>query len=162
MAGSTNGAPSNTARRVAGGISISGEWFYASGVHLAQWVLCRVSVDIDTAGRPDVRLALLPISDVSISNTWDMVGMEGSGSDSFTVREIFVPDYRTLPVQRMDGSARPWEEGERGYHTFVTSVNRVSIAGPIIGMAQGALGHVLDALAKGKAITGSLYTEAIR
>ncbi|GAA1224331.1 acyl-CoA dehydrogenase family protein [Pseudonocardia alaniniphila] len=162
VSGSTNGASSNTARREPGGIIIDGDWFYASGIHHAQWVLCQVSVDADTAEHPDVRLALLPASDIAINATWDMAGMQGSGSDGFTVRELFVPEYRTLPAWKLSGSNHRWQEGERVYHASVVSLLAISMAGPVIGMAQGALDHVLETLAKGKAITGSVYTDAVR
>jgi 3-hydroxy-9,10-secoandrosta-1,3,5(10)-triene-9,17-dione monooxygenase len=162
LSAAANGAASNTARSAPGGITINGEWRYASGIHHAQWVLCQVSVDTDTASEPDVRLALIPTADIVIKDTWDMAGMEGTGSDSFTVRDTFVPEYRTLPAWKMRGSDQRWREGERVYHAPVSSWLQVSIAGPVIGMAQGALDHVHETLAGGKPITGSLYSDAIR
>jgi 3-hydroxy-9,10-secoandrosta-1,3,5(10)-triene-9,17-dione monooxygenase len=162
VSAATNGAESNTSRSTPGGITVNGEWRYASGIHQAQWVLCRVVVDAGTAPKPDVRLALVPASDIIIKDTWDMAGMRGTGSDSFTIRDAFVPEYRTLPAGKMSGSDQRWQEGERVYHASVPSWLGISIAGPVIGMAQGALEHVLETLAGGKPITGSLHTDAIR
>jgi len=93
----------------------------------------------------------------------DAAGMEGTGSDSFTVRDVFVPEHRVLPVRKkMNGSDQRWQEGERVYYMAVSSMVGISTAGPVIGMAQGALEHVLEMLAGGKPITGSLYTDAVR
>ncbi|WP_433281042.1 acyl-CoA dehydrogenase family protein [Pseudonocardia xinjiangensis] len=161
VSATASGAATNTARSTPDGIRVTGEWRYATGIHQAQWVLCRVSIDAGTAAEPDVRHALIPAADIVIEDTWDMAGMEGTGSDSFTVHDVFVPEYRTLPVPNLRGDQR-WREGERVYHTPVATWLPVSVAGPVIGMAQGALQHVLETLAGGKSITGSLYTDAIR
>jgi 3-hydroxy-9,10-secoandrosta-1,3,5(10)-triene-9,17-dione monooxygenase len=162
VSGSTNGASSNTARRVPGGIIVDGDWFYASGIRHAQWALCTVSIDSGTTEHPDARLAMLPASDFTINTTWDMAGMQGSGSEGFTVRKVFVPEHRTLPVHKTHGSGPPPVEGERVYYTSVPTMLAISIAGPVIGMAQGALDAVLETLAEGRAITGSLYPDAVR
>ncbi|WP_433275046.1 acyl-CoA dehydrogenase family protein [Pseudonocardia xinjiangensis] len=161
VSAATNGAASNSVRSAPGGIKVSGEWRYVSGIHQAQWVLLRVVVDAGTTAEPDIRLALLPARDMVITNTWDVAGMEGTGSDSVVVRDAFVPEYRTLAGWRLGGSEQRWQEGERVYNASVSSWLGVSLAGPIIGMAQGALDHVLGTLA-GKPITGSTYTDAVR
>jgi 3-hydroxy-9,10-secoandrosta-1,3,5(10)-triene-9,17-dione monooxygenase len=162
VSASTNGAESNLVRSTPGGITVNGEWRYASGIHQAQWVLLRVFVDAGTAPEADVRLALVPTSDIIIRNTWDMAGMEGTGSDSFTLRDSFVPEHRTLPAWKLSGSDQRWQQGERVYFASVPSMLGVSVAGPVIGMAQGALEHVLETLANEKRITGSVYTDAVR
>jgi 3-hydroxy-9,10-secoandrosta-1,3,5(10)-triene-9,17-dione monooxygenase len=141
-------ATSNSVRSAPGGIRVSGEWRYASGIHQAQWVLLRVLVDAGSTREPDARLALVPACDIEVKDSWDVAGMEGTGSDSVVVRDVFVPEYRTVAARRLRGSRQRWL--------------RVSLAGPITGMAQGALEHVLETLAGGKPITGSTYTDAVR
>jgi alkylation response protein AidB-like acyl-CoA dehydrogenase len=141
-------------------IVVDGDWFYASGIHQAHWALCQVSVDTG-AEPPDVRFALLPASDFTIKSTWDIAGMQSSGSDGFTVREVFVPEHRTLAVHKVRDATLQTVEGERDYYTSVATMLAASIAGPVIGMAQGALDNVLEMLPKGKAITGSVYTDAV-
>lgn len=62
ISGSMKGAESNTARATADGVTINGEWHYASGIRHAQWVVCKVVVDEDAGGRPDSLIALIPTS----------------------------------------------------------------------------------------------------
>jgi len=142
------GAASNSVRSAPGGIRVSGEWRYASGIHQAQWVLLRVLVDAGSTREPDARLALVPACDIDVKDSWDVAGMEGTGSDSVVVRDVFVPEYRTVAARRLRGSRQRWL--------------RVSLAGPITGTAQGALEHVLETLGGGKPITGSTYTDVVR
>jgi alkylation response protein AidB-like acyl-CoA dehydrogenase len=155
-------AASNSVRSAPGGIRVSGEWRYASGIHQAQWVLLRVLVDAGSTREPDARLALVPACDIEVKDSWDVAGMEGTGSDSVVVRDVFVPEYRTVAARRLHGSRQRWQEGERVYLARVPSWLRVSLAGPITGMAQGALEHVLETLGGGKPISGSTYTDAVR
>jgi 3-hydroxy-9,10-secoandrosta-1,3,5(10)-triene-9,17-dione monooxygenase len=162
VSASTNGSATNTARAVQGGVTASGEWHYASGVHQAQWVICDLSVDHGDSGHPDARRALIPASDISINSTWDVAGMEGTGSDSFVVREVFVPTHRTIPLMRLrDDSARTGDELEKVYRTSLPSMLGLSIAGPVIGMARGALEHVLSMLENGRPVSGSTYANAV-
>jgi 3-hydroxy-9,10-secoandrosta-1,3,5(10)-triene-9,17-dione monooxygenase len=162
VSASLNGSASSTAREVQGGVRVSGEWRYASGVHQAQWVVCLVSVDHGVFREPDARLALIPASEISIKSTWDVAGMEGTGSDSFMVREIFVPTHRTISLTlAMDDSNRSRDGLENVYQTSVKSMLGLSIAGPVIGMARGALEHVLGLLEEGRPVSGSTYTNAI-
>ncbi|GAA1186275.1 acyl-CoA dehydrogenase family protein [Pseudonocardia alaniniphila] len=162
VSASLNGSASNTAHAVPGGFTISGEWRYASGVHQAQWLVCKLAVEQEGSGEQDLRLALIPASEVSIVNTWDMAGMEGTGSDSFTVRDLFVPAHRTLPLaSAMDDSLRSRDDLESVYRASVPSMLGLSVAGPVIGMARGALEHVMSMLAQGRPVTGSTYTNAI-
>jgi len=159
---SLNGSDLNTAQATKHGITVSGEWHYASGVHEAQWVVCKVSVGNRSTQQTDTRLALIPAPDITIKSTWDMAGMEGTGSDSFTVRDLFVPQYRTIPLAlALDGSTRSPQELETVYQTSVLAVLGTSIAGPVIGMARGALEHVLSTLETGRPLTGSVYTDAV-
>jgi 3-hydroxy-9,10-secoandrosta-1,3,5(10)-triene-9,17-dione monooxygenase len=162
VSASLNGSASNTAQAVRGGFTVGGEWRYASGVHQAQWLVCKLSVEQMGSREHDLRLALIPASEISITRTWDMAGMEGTGSDSFTVRDVFVPAHRTIPLaSAMDDSLRSQDDLESVYRTTVPSMLGLSVAGPVIGMARGALEHVMSMLEQGRPLTGSTYTNAI-
>ena len=37
---------------------------------------------------------LVPAGDYTIAETWDVVGLAGTGSKSLILKEVFVPEYR--------------------------------------------------------------------
>ena len=45
-------------------------------------------------GRPDNRTFLFPRSDARIIDDWHVLGMRGTGSDSYAVDDLFIPDSR--------------------------------------------------------------------
>jgi alkylation response protein AidB-like acyl-CoA dehydrogenase len=91
-------APS-VARTVEGGYRVTGSWQFASGGHQASWIggqsyvyntegeLCRKA-----NGAPVIRMMLFPSSQVQISDVWDVVGLNGTGSNSYSVNDVFVPE----------------------------------------------------------------------
>ena len=68
-----------------------------------------VTVYGDDAKTPlDWRLCLVPKSDYEIIDTWQAMGMVGTGSKDIAVTERFVPERRALPLTRCRaGSTHP-------------------------------------------------------
>ncbi len=91
--------PPGTARRVEGGYLASGRWPYASGVTHAAWVQfgCRVVEGSDGSDGPGFVRFVVPRGDVTVLDTWRTTGMCGTGSHDIEVRDLFVPDERSLP-----------------------------------------------------------------
>lgn len=102
--------------RVEGGLRVSGQWSFASGIRHADWVICAVPVlekdepVLAASGAPLFVMALLPTQDVEILDNWHVLGLRGSGSCDFIARDVFVPDryfyelypHRGGPVHRMN------------------------------------------------------------
>ena len=62
-------------------------------------------------GKPvDYRTFLLPISDYTIEDVWDTVGLRGTGSNDIVVDDVFVPEHRTLSFQRTSKCDCPGQE----------------------------------------------------
>jgi alkylation response protein AidB-like acyl-CoA dehydrogenase len=99
MAGSLR--PQGRARPVDGGYCVNGQWNFASGIRNANWLHCTCMVmdgekpEITTAGTPRVRVMWVPAADATIKDTWSVIGMRGTGSQDFTVENLFVPEERT-------------------------------------------------------------------
>ena len=92
--------PPGTATRVEGGYLASGRWPYLSGVTHSAWVQfsCRlVGDDVDAEARPEFARFVVPRDDVTVLDTWRTTGMCGTGSHDVEVRDLFVPDERSLP-----------------------------------------------------------------
>ena len=46
---------------------------------------------MNPGGRPHVRTALFPKSKAEIIDNWQVIGLRGTGSDSYRVEDLFVP-----------------------------------------------------------------------
>ncbi|HEY3062214.1 MAG TPA: acyl-CoA dehydrogenase family protein [Chloroflexota bacterium] len=90
---------------VDGGYRISGKWNFASGIRHASWLqaICQVQTDdgrplMTIEGEPNVRLMLLPIEHATMLDTWHVSGLRGTGSFSFTIDDVFVPEERAALI----------------------------------------------------------------
>jgi alkylation response protein AidB-like acyl-CoA dehydrogenase len=94
------GRAGGRAYRVDGGYRISGRWPFASGAPYATHLSGR-SLVYDADGEPVVDpqlggqaqvIAVFPREDVTIHDTWDGLGLRGTGSVDFEAADVFVPD----------------------------------------------------------------------
>jgi alkylation response protein AidB-like acyl-CoA dehydrogenase len=106
-------APRGRARRVPGGFRVNGRWSFASGCQHCRWLLGGCFVEGEAGreatpdGVPDVRLMLFPSDEARIVDTWDVVGLSGTGSHDIEVEDLFVPAGRDASLL----SDRPREPG---------------------------------------------------
>jgi len=89
--------PAGKARAMEGGFRLSGRWRYASGCVHCDWALLGALVE-SGAGAPEGRIFLLPREDYCSVDTWQVAGLQATGSWDIIVDEAFVPSYRS---QRM-------------------------------------------------------------
>jgi alkylation response protein AidB-like acyl-CoA dehydrogenase len=89
---------------VPGGYRISGRWPFASGSPFATWLggmsfVCGAdgSPILDASGQPRRLLAIWPADQARLIDTWDGLGLRGTGSGDFEVSDIFVPDDQVNP-----------------------------------------------------------------
>jgi alkylation response protein AidB-like acyl-CoA dehydrogenase len=95
--------PTVKATAVDGGFRSTGIWSYASGSRHAQWLGGHsplVDADgkrcLDAEGKPTERTMLFPKSKAAIRDVWQVMGLKGTGSDSYTVTDLFVPARYTF------------------------------------------------------------------
>src|SRR5262249_15235704 len=123
--------------------------------HASTWVFgnCVVMAGdrprMGSDGTPDVRSVFFPRSECEVLDTWHTSGLRGTGSTDFVVRDLFVPEERTLPAF----SAAPVQPGVL-YQLPLITVFAVSIAAVPLGIARAAI-DVLVKLASEKTPTGS-------
>ena len=94
-------APSGKATRVDGGVRVSGRWSFASGITHCDWVFAGCLVMDNGKPRmtpqgPETIHAWLPVSKVTIHDTWHVSGLCGTGSNDFSATDVFVPEQRTF------------------------------------------------------------------
>ena len=134
------------ARRVDGGLVVSGKWGFSSGVDYAQWnqLACVVKED----GKPvDWCMCLIPDSDYEIIDDWQTLGMRGTGSRSVRCKDVFVPEHRVVSFY----VNRPGHEFP-GLRVNTNPMYRIplpayagyGIGGCLLGNAQAALDHSIE------------------
>ncbi|MAC77286.1 MAG: acyl-CoA dehydrogenase [Rhodobacteraceae bacterium] len=87
--------PVQEAIRVDGGWTVSGRWKFASGCMGADWIgvgIAGAPQGAEEGAPPTVMMAVSPASEVEIVETWEVSGMQGTGSHDTTVTDKFYPD----------------------------------------------------------------------
>src|SRR5262245_23546150 len=86
-----------------GGYRISGTWGFASGSRHANWLAAHCpehepdgTPRKDARGQPVQRTFVVPKSSAVIADTWQVIGLKGTGSDTYTITDLFVPDARSM------------------------------------------------------------------
>jgi alkylation response protein AidB-like acyl-CoA dehydrogenase len=147
------GTAAGTARAepVAGGYRVTGEWAFASGCQHAAWFDARALLYRD--GQP-VRTGtgigalsthLVPRGAVEVIESWDVVGMRGTGSHRYRVHDVFVPERFAVPLfGEPAGAARPPE-----YRIPTLGFIHLAFASVALGGAEAAIDEFF-AVARGK------------
>ncbi len=139
--------PSSDARKVDGGWVISGKWPYATGCMSATHADVDFWQTDENGARSGKAFALIPLSEMTIEDTWQVVGLEGTGSFSVVADEVFVPDERISDV-KYDGPA----------FGIGASLN---VSSSLVGIAEGMFDAVMEKLAEEKPILHTSYKRAI-
>ncbi|MEO9139998.1 MAG: acyl-CoA dehydrogenase family protein [Jatrophihabitans sp.] len=154
-------APMGVARPVEGGYLFSGRWQFSSGTDHCSWIFLGGFLG-DDDGKPvmpprSLHL-ILPRSDYEIvEDSWDVVGLRGTGSKDVIVKDAFVPTYRTLEYGKIvDGSLqRDAGLDDPSYLLPFSVAFPLGITAAVIGIAEGALAHHLDYQRTRVQITGT-------
>jgi len=156
------GAPSGTAIPVPGGFRLTGRWGVASGCHQAAWMMGGASVTLHGKprlgpdGSPELRIFVVPATACEILDTWHTMGLRGTGSHDWQLRDVFVPDSLSYPMTF--GEAR--EPGVLSFATFPWYVCGRA-AGVALGIARDAI-ETFTAVARTKIPMGSQTPLATR
>ena len=78
-----------------GGFRLSGRWKYASCCDHCDWALLGAMVASDGGGPPEGRIFLLSRQDYEAVDTWQVSGLQGTGSWDVVVDDVLVPAYRS-------------------------------------------------------------------
>jgi alkylation response protein AidB-like acyl-CoA dehydrogenase len=137
--------PGGRAWEVPGGYRVKGRWNFASGIQNARWLYCTcIMMDSETprrtaAGTPVLRALWVPRESVTIVDTWSVMGMRGTGSQDFTVDDVFVPAPRSC-----QSDAKPYETGPlyhpRAWYVHVWTPS----AANALGIARGAIDSLAE------------------
>jgi 3-hydroxy-9,10-secoandrosta-1,3,5(10)-triene-9,17-dione monooxygenase len=138
--------PRGRARRVPGGYRLTGRWPFSSGIDAAHWAMIGAFVIDEETGQSEPRVFLLPASDYTIIDTWQVIGLSATGSKDVEVSDVFVPAYRTLAAERMTGGPNRGSGVNPGtlYQLPAISLFGFAIAGVSLGIARSAIQHFAE------------------
>ena len=144
------------ATAVPGGYRVSGEWHFASGCRQATWMgaHCQViepngSLRLNRHGKPLIRSLLFPKEKTTLIYDWNTMGMRGTGSDGYSLDDIFVPE--AFSGTREDQALR--RDPGPLYAFTMQGLYAVGVAGVAFGIARGML-DAFFTLAQDKAPRG--------
>ncbi|MCP3471535.1 flavin-dependent monooxygenase [Bradyrhizobium sp. CCGUVB1N3] len=145
-------APAAKALSVDGGYRLSGRWSFASGCDNAQWSLCAALLpSAAAANQLTPAFLLVPASDYVIDNTWNVVGLAGTGSKTLVLDNVFVPTHRVLRFAETTSGQTPGAAlyvENTGFSVPMLCNIPSCLASTAVGAAAGALEDYLDRTAK--------------
>src|SRR6266508_2004849 len=146
-------APRGKARRVDGGIVVSGRWPYCSGIaHAAVFFAgCIIDIGSDPSGATPMPSVIAITDELEIVDTWHTLGLRGTGSHDVVADELFVPIARVFSL--FDGPVL-----DRPLYRFpIFGYFALSIGAAALGNARGTIDELAE-LAAHKVGQGSTRT----
>lgn len=144
-------APVNMADKVEGGYQLSGRWSFASGCDNAQWSLCAAILPAENGKNPVPAFLLVPASQYTIDDTWDVVGLAGTGSKTLVLDKVNVPAHRVLTFPQAVTGRTPGADVYNGQSLFnmplLTGIPSC-LASTAVGAAKGALESYVDSVGR--------------
>ena len=121
---------------------MTGTWTFASGSRHAT-VLGGHSWIVNADGTPRLRddgskldrTVLVPREAAEIDDVWDVVGLKGTGSDTFTITDLFVAEEDTIDRENLTELREPGTL----YKFPTTSVYGVGFGALMLGLARAML-----------------------
>ena len=151
--------PRGRATRVDGGYRFTGQWPFASGCDHAEYIAISAIVENPDADDPGARsftgglsrLAIVPVGDVEILDTWFVSGLKGTASHDVRVDDLFVPEAWTGNVLRPPPVVRHPLDA-------VHPLGRLGLelAAVAVGIAQGAVDDLVAIGASKRPLGGFL------
>ncbi|MGE0254806.1 MAG: acyl-CoA dehydrogenase family protein [Alphaproteobacteria bacterium] len=140
LIGSTLVFPAGRLEPAPGGWRFSGRWPFASGIDASDWMMLGAMAPGED-GRPSPRIAVVRARDLAVHDTWHVAGLAGTGSKDVACDGLFVPAHRVWdPALARDGWAPGTEALEAdAYRLPLIPFVPHLIAGPMLGIAEGAL-----------------------
>src|SRR6202165_4657791 len=150
------GAIADEVHAVPGGYRATARWDFASGSRQASWLGAHVQiVEADGTrrrkpnGAPEVRTILFPVASATMHDVWDVIGLSGTGTDSYSVDNLFIPEkFAAL----RDAPTALREKGPL-YRLTTYTMFGLGFAAVSLGVARATLDAAID-LGRGKGSVG--------
>jgi indole-3-acetate monooxygenase len=134
--------PDAKAIAVDGGYRVTGSWSFASGIKHAQWLGCHCLIyesdgtrRLAADGTQAERTMLFPKARARLKEIWHVIGLKGTGSDNYTIDDLFVPDAYSFTRE----SAADRRERGPLYRIPVYHLYGIGFAALALGLARASL-----------------------
>jgi 3-hydroxy-9,10-secoandrosta-1,3,5(10)-triene-9,17-dione monooxygenase len=135
----TSAAPTGTITVVPGGYRLNGRWAWCSGLRHSDWIMVGGLAFRAGEDHPDMRLYLVPVSQLKMDDTWYCAGLRASGSITAVIDDVFVPEHRSVSFQTLRDANAPGSKVNTNpiYRTPFIAVHSYALLGPALGVARG-------------------------
>jgi alkylation response protein AidB-like acyl-CoA dehydrogenase len=82
---------------------------------------------------------LVPKSDIALIDDWHVIGLAGSGSKTFEIKDVFVPQHRILDKEGGEEGSGPQQYAAPVFRLPRGGVSAASFAAVAVGIAEGFL-----------------------
>lgn len=129
--------PNGTATKVDGGYKVNGRKVFASQIPTGNVLSTLFTYEDPEEGRRALTMSVpVTAEGVEIIETWDTMGMRGTGSHDVQMTDVFVSDAQV-------GAVRPWGVMDPPLMTIASHAMPV-ISGVYLGIAEGVRDRVID------------------
>jgi len=129
------------------GYRVSGAWSFASGGRHATWVGAQCPIfepdgrqRLDEDGGPLLRTMLVPVSEVEWTDIWNVVGLRGTASDRFALKDHFVRHDHSITREFQKECREPGPL----YRVSSLACYELGFAGVALGIARASLDTFVD------------------
>src|SRR5713226_867856 len=99
-------APRAVAKRAAAGWRLSGRYSFSSGCDHAQWAILGAFLG-EMGDARHIAYLLVPLAETEIVDDWQVLGLAGTGSKSLVLRDVFIPEHRSVMVSDLFAGTPP-------------------------------------------------------
>jgi alkylation response protein AidB-like acyl-CoA dehydrogenase len=141
------GAIAHEVKAVDGGYIANARWDFASGMRQASWLGAHVRIVAADGtprrkadGSPEIRTILFPATRATMHDVWDVIGLKGTGTDSYSVENLFIPEKFAALRDDPNGLR------ERGplYKLTTNAVFGMGFAATSLGVARATLDAAIE------------------
>lgn len=149
-------SPQGTATPDAGGWRVTGEWPFASNSSHSEWAIGILFIEDGTSETPQIGFALMRRGEYEVKDTWYTIGMRGSGSNTMSTRDLWVPRDRVITFQQLMGDTNEKDPNA----TFARRLTpHLTMSTTIQAASLGAAAAALDFVTEKAQSRGITYTQ---
>ncbi|ASR46626.1 acyl-CoA dehydrogenase [Paenibacillus kribbensis] len=147
-------------KKVDGGYLVEdGFWGFGSGSKHATHALLNLKDVKSMQETPEMLLAVVPMSEITIVDDWYTMSLKGSASNSLEIKNVFIPEKYVTTQGLSQVNPLPVElTGRDRYKPYVQVITSITTGiSAILGLARGAVEYFVEK-APSKGITMTTHT----